>query len=95
MRSGVTCRFDPVHHRFHQRGGLAGARSGQYQQRAAGVVHDGLLGGVQDRRDGRRFRGADQAVHGGASCLGGEGLAYAVLDQTLLTTHRHLALPRP
>ena len=61
--------LDPVDHRLDQGGGLAGARAGQHQQRAAGMVDDGLLGGVEGRCGGRRLRACGSGgTSVGASC---------------------------
>ena len=49
--------LDPVGDRLDQRGGLAGAGAGQHEQRAARVVDDALLVGVEGDRLARR-RGA-------------------------------------
>ena len=66
MRSGVdAAALDPVDHRLDERGRLAGARTGQHQQRAPGVVHDGPLGGVQQRSRAGLGHLVDQSVHGG------------------------------
>ena len=54
---------DPVHHRLDQRGGLAGARPGEHQQRAARVLHHGLLGRVQLWCRRNRHGTSNQAVH--------------------------------
>ena len=73
--------LDPVGYRGHDRGGLAGARPGQHQQRPARVVDHPLLRLVQPGRSARRsgaVRGsalaagrgaADEAVRGGAGLV--------------------------
>ena len=77
--------LDPLHHRLDQRGGLARARTGQHQQRAARMVDDGLLVGIEDRGGGRRLQRADQAVHRVSSSCVVVGCASPSLDQTLPT----------
>ena len=68
---------DPLYDRCHDRGGLARARPGQYQQRAARVADHGLLRGVEAQRAGR-WRGPPQepvtaclVVH--LACIPAEG----------------------
>jgi hypothetical protein len=59
---GIGAGLDPGHHRLDHGRGLAGARPGQHQQRAAPVVDDPPLRLVE-RRHGYRGRGRpDQAV---------------------------------
>ena len=50
---GVGAGLDPGDHRLDDRRGLAGARPGQHQQRAAGVVDDPPLGVVERRHRDR------------------------------------------
>ena len=52
---GVDAGVDPRGDRLDDRRRLAGARAGQHEQRAAGMVDDGLLGGIQRAEP----RGAD------------------------------------
>ena len=60
---------DPVHHGLDQSRGLAGAGTGQDEQRTAGVPDDGLLRRVEQGRHRRPRGGADQPVRrGGTGC---------------------------
>ena len=55
---------DPRRHRLDQRGRLARARPGQHEQRAAVVLDDAALVGVEHRRDRGGARRADEPVGG-------------------------------
>ncbi len=65
---------DSLGHGLDEGGGLAGAGPGQHEQRAALVLDDLALGGVEHRRAGRRDRRADQAV----GAMGGRGTFHLV-----------------
>ena len=43
LSGGRAAAFDPIHHALDQGRGLAGAGSGQHQQRSPGVLDDGTL----------------------------------------------------
>ena len=61
QRLRVDAGRDPGGRSLDQRGRLAAARAGEHEQRAAGVVDDGLLPGLERRRAARSRRRAGPA----------------------------------
>ncbi|GGT88574.1 hypothetical protein GCM10010244_11930 [Streptomyces coeruleorubidus] len=59
---GIVAPGDALGHGLDQRGGLAGARACENEQRAGGVVNHGALRGVQKRGVHRGRRGTYQSV---------------------------------
>jgi hypothetical protein len=62
---------DPVDHRLDQGRGLARTRSGQHQQRAAGVIHDGSLERVEIGSGQGLPLGSNEGVHEAFGCVCG------------------------